>query len=284
MKKIVSLFLALIMVVSCFTTIAFAEEFEFELALLDADMENDITEINVGESFMIGIASSTKTNQFGVVLAIDTTAFSFSKDESDFGYHAGSLAVDPDGVVNTLSVGGIVTGKTRAIDSYVYVTALKAGTYDIEFVGQRDSVMPEGSTSTATPEKLTIKVLGGEDDKTPAEKINLLTANGVAKSDVYVTNNDGTKYYVDSALVFVSSVDKGNAPVKTVITCDDFADTKLEIEATHTQDINGLTYFAAAMSSIKETNYGRTFKATAYVTNTAGEEVVGAPATGIFTK
>jgi hypothetical protein len=114
-----------------------------------------------------------------------------------------------------------------------------------------------------------------------AESIGLVTADGKSLQNVEVTNDNGSKYTINSALAFVSCVDADKAtPVKTVITRAD-SDKELVIDAKNKTDINGKTYFVAAVSSIKDSSKGKVFTAKAYAQ--AGETLVeGNAATGTY--
>lgn len=115
-----------------------------------------------------------------------------------------------------------------------------------------------------------------------AETIGLATDAGKAiAGPINVENNDGSEYTINSALAFVSCVDTDKAePVKTVIRRAE-SDKVLEIVAEHKTEIGDKTYFVAAVSSIKESSFGKTF--TAIAVAKAGEYIVeGDAATGIY--
>lgn len=273
MKKLLSLILALAMVMS-FATVSFAADYEVEMYLVADDMETEITEVNVGDSFYLYLTCATKTELFGFNLSIDTTAFEISEDDSDFGYHSGAPVVNPNGIVNTMNVGGMAS-KNRAIEAYVAVTAVAAGTYDITFNGAADGFLV-GDAVSCDPQTVTIKVIGEEEEeKAPtAAELGLFTDDQVLKIAEDVMTNNG--YSINKALAFVSGIYADAAVVTygTEITCEGFTKV-LDIPAVNTYDAaENVKGFVAAVTSIRNENINKAFTAKAYADVTVGEETV----------
>lgn len=129
-----------------------------------------------------------------------------------------------------------------------------------------------------------ITVEGDEPAAPTAASIGLDTV-GVAKlTNQAVTNSDGSKYEVKTGLAFLSCVktDANATDLKTVITCAD-REGELVIAAgdkVYVDTDDNLTYFGAAVTSIRDINLTQAFTAKAVAT--VGETVVtgnGATAT-----
>jgi hypothetical protein len=275
MKKLLSLILALAMVMS-FATISYAADYEFEMYLVADDMETEITEVNVGDMFYLYLTCGTKTELFGVNLSMDTTAFTVSEADSDFGYHSGAPVVNPNGVANTINVGGMAS-KTRAIDSYVAMTANTAGTYTFTFNGAADGFLV-GDAVSCDPATVTIKVIGEEEEeKAPtAADLGLFTdaSQNFKVTTPVMTSN---KYAIEKALGFVSGIYADAAVVKygTEITCEGYEEKVLDIPAANTYDADAnVKGFVAAVTSIRNENLNKTFTAKAYADVTVGEETI----------
>lgn len=280
MKKVLSLVLALFMFASM-STVALAADFDFELVLWDADLENEVAEVNVGDTFYLTVDCSTKTSKWGVELSIDTTNFEIAQyedggelaDDVDFGSFTGAYVINPNGSENTISIGGVKTGKTAAISATLGFVAKTAGTYTIAFKGQQDKNMPDGAVSTGN--SLTLVVKGGEPVVPTAEELGLFTDDKqVLKIAENVMTSNG--YAIDKALAFVSGIyaDADVITYGTEITCEGYAKV-LDIPAVNTYEVSETVKgFVAAVTSIRNENLNKAFSAKAYADVTVGEETV----------
>lgn len=268
MKKVVSLILVLAMLMS-FMTIAYAADFEFEMYLFDADMENEVAEVNVDDLVYLNIASSTKCEQFGIEIAFDNTALEVAPYDGGYDIvmdHTGDMVVKE----GYITVGGVAAPRAKAIDIWIGLIAKKAGTYTITFKGQQDDNMPAGSTSTLVTDPITVVVKGDEPEVPTAESIGLKTDDTqiLRLKDVKVNNDNGESYTVNTALGFVSCVNKdANATdLYTQINLEGWAGAPLDINAKNTTEIGDKIYFVAAVTSIREANLNKAFSAKAFAT------------------
>jgi hypothetical protein len=149
-----------------FAMVASAADFEFEFALLDADMENEVTEVNVGDKVYLTIDCSTKTAKYGFEINIDTTVFEVATfeedgatyDDFDSGNHVGVFVINPNGAANTMAFTGAKTGATKAISNTIGLIAKAAGSYEISFKQIQAQNMPSGAAgSGANSIALTVK-------------------------------------------------------------------------------------------------------------------------------
>jgi hypothetical protein len=278
MKKVLSLVLALFMFASM-STVALAADFDFELVLWDADLENEVAEVNVGDTFYLTVDCSTKTSKWGVELSIDTTNFEIAQyedggeyaDDVDFGSFTGAYVINPNGSENTISIGGVKTGKTAAISATLGFVAKTAGTYTIAFKGQQDKNMPDGAVSTGNA--LTLVVKGGEPEGPTAETLGLFTD---ASQNFKITENVMTSngWSINKALAFVSGIyaDADVITFGTEITCEGY-DNVLDIPAANTYEAaTNVKGFVAAVTSIRNDNLTKTFTAKAYADVTVDGE------------
>lgn len=291
MKKVLSLVLALFMFASM-STVALAADFDFELVLWDADLENEVAEVNVGDTFYLTVDCATKTSKWGVELSIDTTNFEIAQyedggelaDDVDFGSFTGAYVINPNGSENTISIGGVKTGKTAAISATLGFVAKTAGTYTIAFKGQQDKNMPDGAVSTGN--SLTLVVKGGEPEVTvpTAKDLGLFTdaSQNFKVAEKVMTSNG---YSINKALGFVSGIyaDATAVTYGTEITCDGYAKV-LDIPAANTYEAaENVKGFVAAVTSIRNENLNKVFTAKAYADVTVGEETVRVYAENVAT-
>lgn len=276
-------------------------------------------EVNVGDKIEIPATISNPNMITGVVLTVswDPTllkadpTFKLGKYNCFTYPKANDDGVSIQDAMKDVNVNDVASGKMvyAAAAGYAfedYTTPLSAGTFKFEvleaaagknvtvsvvegyqdaegnWLGTYTTTDADGNVKFDTPVNASFKVAGGEPEVPTAETIGLSTAAGEALvGPINVKNNDGSEYTINSALAFVSCVDTAKAtPVKTVITRAD-SDKVLTIEAKNKTEIGEKTYFVAAVSSIKDSSFGKVFTAKAYAQ--AGEyEVEGAEATGTY--
>lgn len=295
MKKVLSLILALAMIAS-FAMVASAADFEFELSLLDADQENAVTEINVGDKFYLVVEASTKTAKYGYEINIDTTAFEVdvitedgdSWEDHDGGNHTGTFVVNPSGQTNVMSFTGAKTGATKAISNTTGFIAKTAGTYEISFKGQQDKNMPTGAASTGN--SVTLKVLGDAVDtavtfdttgvKGIVENAVTTAVDGTVTIDVTpafgskianVVTTDGTASYTANGGTITISGLKAETATVTITTAEDDATGVVTFATPY---VDGDTAYVFGKVTNVADEFGVKLDGEAYAANNATAEKV----------
>lgn len=264
-------------------------------------------EVNVGDKISIPITISNPNSIKGVFITItwDPTLLKADPTFKLGKYNCFTYPTqNDDGVsiqdqtkslnVNEVASGKIVYGAAAGYAFDDYTTPLSAGVLKLEVLEAAAgknvtvSVYPNGYYDEATgtfggtygsveagninfdaPKNASFKVAGGS--KTAAD-IGLKTDASQIFTNKEVTNANNETYTVNSAIAFVSCVDKAaNATdVYTKITREN-SSKELKIPAT-LQEVGEQYYFAAAVTSIRENNYGKKFYAQAFAT-VDGQEV-----------